>query len=155
MNRKKIKSRCDLTQQALEDIMRINIDGTGFEDYDPLTPLQTWLNKGMRVRHLTHTTGNKKKPKNKDFTQLKPVCQIALPAIEDSQNDQNITPMEDLESVALSNCPASLVELNGESCTMDGENNDFVNVSTPRSIQVWNDVRVAATHSGYKEVVYK
>ena len=134
--------------------MRINIDGAGLEDYDPLTPLQTWLNKGMRVRHLTHTTGYKKKPKNKDLTQLEPVCQIALPAIEDSQNDQNITPMEDLESVALNDRLASLVELNGESCTVDGENNDFVNVSTPRSIQVCNDVRVAATHSGFKEVVY-
>ena len=44
----------------------------------------------MRVRHLTHTTGYRKKPKNKNLTQLEPVCEIALPAIEDSQNDQTL-----------------------------------------------------------------
>ena len=115
MNREKIKSRCNLAQQALEDIMRINIDGPSLEDYNPLTPLQTWLNEGKGVRHLNHTTGYKKKPKNKDSTQLEPVCQIALPIIEDSQNDQNILPMEELESAVLNNhCLASLVELNSD-----------------------------------------
>ena len=73
MNREEIKSRCNLAQQTLEDMMHINIDGPSLKDYNPLTPLQTWLNEGKGAPHLNHTTGYKKKPKNKDLAQLEPV----------------------------------------------------------------------------------
>ena len=45
MNRQKTKERCNLTQEALEDIMYINIDGPSVGAFDSSSSLERWVDE--------------------------------------------------------------------------------------------------------------
>ena len=75
MNNEKTCLRTCLTNEILDDILRININGTDFKDFDAKPHVQLWLDtKG--TRHIKGHSGPKRKAENEDSIARKLKCLV-------------------------------------------------------------------------------
>ena len=73
MNNEKTCSRTRLTNEALDDVLKININGTGFKDFDAKPLIQSWLDTKC-TSHIRGHSKPKMKAENEDSNAKKSKC---------------------------------------------------------------------------------